>query len=121
MKTLIILLIAGLVLTVGDLVAGEWVQKNKKTFFGKRFSIFKKSQKASLYYWLALVFYMIGLNFLIYSYKFEDIAVASVIMEIFNIVSLTIAGKFLFKENISKTEFAGIVVGVFAVIILEFA
>lgn len=104
MKTIIILLLAGLILTAGDLVAGKWVENNKKFF-----------------YILALVFYMVGLNFLIYSYKFEDIAVASVIMEIFNVATLTLAGKFFFKENISKTELAGIIVGVVAVIILEIA
>ncbi len=104
MNTIFYILSAGLILTVGDLVAGEWIQKNKK-----------------IYYIISLIIYMIGLNFLIYSYKFEDIAVATVIMEIFNIVTLTVAGKFLFKENITKTEFAGIAVGIFAVIILEIA
>ncbi len=104
MNTLLILLIAGLTLTVGDLVAGKWVVSNKKSF-----------------YILTLILYMIGLNFLIYSYKFEDIAIASITMEIFNIVTLTLAGRFLFKENITKTEIAGIVVGIIAVVILEIA
>ena len=104
MNTLLILLIAGLTLTIGDLVAGKWVTSNKKSF-----------------YILTLLLYMIGLNFLIYSYKFEDIAIASIIMEIFNIVTLTLAGRFLFKENITKTEIAGIIVGIIAVIILEIA
>ena len=104
MNTLLILLIAGLTLTVGDLVAGKWIASNKKSF-----------------YILTLILYMIGLNFLIYSYKFEDIAIASITMEIFNIVTLTLAGRFLFKENITRTEVAGIMVGIIAVIILEIA
>lgn len=102
MNTILILLVAGITLTVGNLVAGKWVQNNNKFL-----------------YILVLFLYMIGLNFLIYSYKFEDIAVASITMEIFNIVTLTIAGRFLFKENITKTELAGIMVGIIAIIVLE--
>jgi multidrug transporter EmrE-like cation transporter len=102
MNTLLILFVAGITLTIGDLVAGKWIQ-NKNKFL----------------YVLTLCLYLIGLNFLIYSYKFEDIAVASITMEIFNVVTLTLAGRFLFKENITKTEFAGIIVGIIAVVILE--
>jgi multidrug transporter EmrE-like cation transporter len=104
MNTIFVLLTAGIVLTIGDIFAGKWVESNKKYF-----------------YFLTLIFYMIGLNFLIYSYKFEDIAVAAIIMEIFNIVTLTLVGRFLFKENITRTETAGIIVGIIAVIILEIA
>ncbi len=104
MNTIGILLAAGIILTIGDLFAGRWIQT-----------------KSRFLYTLVLVLYMIGLNFLIYSYKFEDIAVASIMMEIFNIVTLTLAGKFLFKENITKTEIMGIIVGVIAIIILETA
>lgn len=104
MNTLTILLIAGITLTIGDLFAGIWIKKSKKIF-----------------YILTLFLYMIGLNFLIYSFRFEDIAVASIIMEIFNIVTLTFAGIFLFKENITRREVAGIIVGLISVLILEVA
>jgi multidrug transporter EmrE-like cation transporter len=102
MNTLAILLSAGFILTLGDIVAGKWVQdKSRALYIG------------------TLVLYMIGLNFLIYSYKFEDIAIASVSMEIFNIVTLTLVGKFFFKQHITKTETLGIVVGLLAVLLLE--
>lgn len=104
MSTLLILFLAGTILTVGDLLAGRWIVSNSKNT-----------------YIAVLVSYMIGLNFLVWSYKFEDIAVASITMEIFNITTLTLAGIFLFKERITKTELAGICIGLIAVIILEIA
>ncbi len=104
MKTLLILFLGGIIITVGDLASGEWVKTNKKYFYA-----------------LAFVFYIIGLNFLIYGYKFEEIAVASMTLEIFNVTTLTIAGRFLFKENISRLEIIGIIIGLIAVVILEIA
>jgi multidrug transporter EmrE-like cation transporter len=100
-STIYILLIGGLSLTIGDLFAGKYIKS-----------------KTKLLYALVMIFYIIGLNFLIYSYKFENIAVASIMLEIFNVVTLTIAGKFLFKENITKSELCGIIIGLIAVIIL---
>jgi len=102
MQPLLILLIGGLSLTAGDLIAGKWVENRNKFL-----------------YILIMLFYMIGLNFLVISYQFKDIAVASIILEIFNVTSLTLAGIYFLKENITKTELAGIIVGVLSVIILE--
>ncbi|MFA6190380.1 MAG: hypothetical protein WC711_02595 [Candidatus Staskawiczbacteria bacterium] len=96
-----LLLAGGIALTIGDLIAGKYIKS-----------------KTKLLYLSVMVFYIIGLTFLIFSYKFENIAVASITLEIFNILTLTIAGKFLFKENITKTELCGIIVGLIAVIIL---
>ncbi len=104
MNTLLVLFLAGTILTIGDLLAGKWIlTKNKTTYF------------------FVLFIYIVGLNFLIWSYKFEDIAIASIIMEIFNITTLTFAGIFLFGEKITKTELAGIIVGLVSIIILEIA
>jgi small multidrug resistance pump len=104
MHPILILLAGGLTLTIGDLIAGKWI-----------------SNKNKLTYILAITFYMIGLIFLIETYKYKDIPVASITMEIFNVIILTLAGIFLFKEKITKTELAGIVIGMIAVVILEFA
>jgi len=97
----ILLLAGGLSLTIGDLFAGKYVKSRSK-----------------ILYILIMIFYAVGLNFLIFSYKFQNIAVASIMLEIFNVVILTIAGKFLFKENITKSELFGIILGVIALIIL---
>jgi multidrug transporter EmrE-like cation transporter len=104
MNTLPILLVGAIALTIGDLVAGKWVENKSKVL-----------------YVLVLTFYMVGLCFLVFSYKFNDIAVASIIIEISNVILLTLIGRYLFKENITKTEVAGIITGVFAVTILEFS
>jgi len=98
---IILLFVGGLALTVGDLFAGKYIKS-----------------KTKLLYALVMFFYVVGLTFLIFSYKYENIAIASIIMEIFNVVTLTIAGRFLFKENITKTELCGIVVGLLAITIL---
>jgi len=95
-------LIGGLSLTIGDLIAGKWVENMSK-----------------LFYIFIIIFYMIGLNFLVISYEFKDIAAASIILEIFNVITLTLVGIYFLKENITKTELVGIIVGVLSVIILE--
>ena len=63
-----LLFFGGLALTVGDLFAGKYIRV-----------------KTKLLYTTVMFFYMVGLTFLIFSYKFGDIAVASIILEIFKI------------------------------------
>lgn len=120
MSPLSVLFIAGFTLTIGDLIAGKWVEESTQEAEGKSDKI-KALVSTRILYLLVLLFYMVGLNFLIYTYKYEDISVASVTMEIFNIIILTIAGRFLFKEKISKTELLGIFIGIIAITLLEFA
>jgi multidrug transporter EmrE-like cation transporter len=67
-----------------------------------------------------LILYFISMNLLAYSYKFEDVAVASMIMVIFNIVTLVLVGHFVFKENITIYEISGLILGIIALILLEF-
>ena len=100
--TLILLFFGGIIMTIGDIVMKEWVlHSTGKFYFG------------------GLIFYLIGLVFLAQSYKREDIAVASVILIIFNVVSLSLVGYFVFKENITVYEIIGIVLGIAAMIFLE--
>jgi multidrug transporter EmrE-like cation transporter len=98
---ILLLFIGGLSLTVGDLFAGKYIKN-----------------KGKMLYLTVMLFYIIGLTFLIFSYKSTNIAVASVILEVFNVATLTIIGKFLFKETITKYELCGIALGVIAIIIL---
>ena len=102
MQNLLILLAGGIAMTVGDLVAGKWVQ-NKNKFL----------------YIVVIILYLIGLNFLIQSYRYSDIAIASILFDLFNVITLTVAGIYLFKENITKTELAGIIVGFVSIVILQ--
>jgi multidrug transporter EmrE-like cation transporter len=104
METIIVMALSGATITIGDLFSGKWVKTDKKLFYA-----------------LAFLFYIIGSIFLIYTYKSEDIVIATMVVEIINLVTLTLAGRFIFKENISKMEIIGIAIGLVALVILELA
>jgi len=99
---LVLVFIGGIILTAGDIVLKKWVVTSYNHF-----------------YVLGLVLYFISMNFLAQSYKYEDIAIASMIMVIFNILTLTLVGYFVFKENITAYEIMGIALGITALIFLE--
>ena len=99
---MILLLAGGIILTVGDFLMKKWVNTN-----------------SYLFYIIGMAVYLIGLNFLAQSFKFENIAVASVIFVIFNVVTLSLVSWFYFKETLSNLQIAGIVVGLIAVVLLE--
>lgn len=100
---LILTIVGGLILTLGDIVLKKWV-----------------TTSYNLFYILGIFLYFISMNFLAQSYKYEDVAIASMIMIIFNIVTLTLVGYFVFKENITVYEITGIFLGMMAVFLLEF-
>ena len=101
---LLLLGIGSLVLTVGDIIMKKWVGSN------------------NAYLYLAgLGIYLVGLNFLAQSFKFKNIAVASVIFVIFNVVTLSVFSWFYFKEKLSGLQIFGLVVGLIAIVILELA
>ena len=70
-------------------------------------------------YLIGMFLYIIGLNFLVYTFKFKEIAVASVIFTIFNVLTLILAGKLFFDETLSPNKIIGIILALIAVIILE--
>jgi multidrug transporter EmrE-like cation transporter len=100
---LILVIVAGLILTAGNIILKEWVIKSYHTF-----------------YFAGLFLYFISMNLLAFSYKYEDIAVASMAMVIFNIITLTLVGYFFFHENITVYEISGIFLGIIAIVLLEF-
>ena len=101
---LILLAVGGLILTVGDLFMKEWVITNK-----------------TVIYIGGMIFYIIGLNFLAFSFKYKNIAVASVIFVLINIITLLIFSYFYFHEKLTGLEVFGIVLGIAAIIMLELA
>ena len=70
-------------------------------------------------YLIGMSLYIIGLNFLVYAFKFKEIAVASVIFTLFNVLTLILAGKLFFDETLSPNKIIGIILALIAVIILE--
>lgn len=99
---LIILFVGGIILTIGDIVMKKWVSTS-------HFS----------YYMIGLFIYLIGLNFLAFSFKYKNIAVASVIFVLFNVITLSIVSWLYFKETLNTMQLIGIVVGLIAVVMLE--
>lgn len=99
---IILLFLGGCVLTVGDIAMDYWTKHNRASF-----------------YIGGMLIYVAGLAFLAQSFKYKDIAVASIILVIFNVIVLSIVGWLYFKESLSFGEIAGIFLGLIAVIILE--
>lgn len=99
---LLILFIGGLILTFGDIIMKKWVVSN-----------------SSLTYIQGMMLYLVGLNFLAYSFRQKDIAVASVIFIVFNVVTLAIAGKILFDENLSTVKIISMVLALSSIVVME--
>jgi len=105
MNIAIILLFAGgLILTVGDVFMKKWINTS-----------------SYLFYFIGIAIYLAGLNFLAQSFKFKNIAVASVIFVIFNVATLSIVSWFYFKETLSPMQITGIVIGIISIVVLEMA
>jgi multidrug transporter EmrE-like cation transporter len=101
---LILLFLGGLVLTAGDIIMKKWVVSHNIFLFIS-----------------GLAVYLFGLIFLALSYKYKNIAVASTIFVIFNIITLSIVSWFYFKEALSTTQLIGIAFGILSLLCLEIA
>ncbi len=99
---LLLLFIGGVVLTIGDIVMKKWVAMSNAWF-----------------YVIGLVIYLAGLNFLAQSFKYENMAIASMIFVIFNVVTLAMVSWIYFKERLSFFGVVGIVLGIASIIVLE--
>jgi len=98
----IILAAGGLILTLGDVLMKKWVvSSNNWVYLG------------------GLSIWIIGLNFLAMSFKYKNIAVASTILVLINVIALAIVSWLVFEEKLTLHEMVGIVVGLIAIIILE--
>ena len=83
----ILLAIGGSILTVGDIFMKERVIKNTNVLF---FS--------------GLAIYIVGLIFLAYSFKYKNIAVASTMFVIFNIITLSVVSRIFFHETLTPMQ-----------------
>lgn len=99
---LVLLAIGGTVLTVGDIVFKYWAERPHPALYS-----------------LGLLVYLLGLTFLVQSFKSENIAVASAIFVIFNIVSLLVVSWIYFDEKISPIQVGGLALAVVAILLLE--
>ena len=99
---LVLIFLGGITLTVGDLIMKKWVDHG---------SIFV--------YIIGLLAYMVGMIFLSQSFKFKNIAIASLMLVIFNIATLLIVSWFFYNEKLSVVQMIGLGLGMASIIILE--
>jgi len=101
---LLLLFTGGSILTIGDIVMKKWVANNNGWLFV-----------------IGLGIYLVGTVFLAYTFKYKNIAVATVIFVVFNIITLSMVSWFYFKETLSVFQMIGIALGIISVIFLELA
>ncbi|MBB1075851.1 hypothetical protein HUU62_15720 [Rhodoferax sp. 4810] len=99
---LILLFLGGVILTIGDIVMKKWVLANDLGAF-----------------WLGLFIYLTAMIFLAHSFKYKNMAVASTILVIFNVVTLAAVSYLVFGEKLVWTQTFGIAIGIAAVAMLE--
>lgn len=98
----ILLAVGGTILTIGDIVMKKWVNMH-----------------GAYWYILGLAVYFVGLNFLAHSFKYENIAVASVVFVIFNVVTLSLVSWLYFKEALTVMQLIGMAIGIVSIVVLE--
>lgn len=94
---------AGVLLTVGDLILRLWTNNT---------AVWK-------WYIVGILIYFISLNLLAQSYRFKNIAIASLIMEIVNLATYIGVSYWKFWDVLSKMEIMGVVLGIAAIICFE--
>ncbi len=104
MNNAILYIAAGAIFdTFGDLFMKNWVASNSK-----------------MYFVFGMLFYVVGLSFLAFSFTFKNIVVASVLFLIFNVVLLSLVNWLFYSEPLSTKEIGGLCLGLMAVVLFEF-
>ncbi len=105
-----LLFVAGTFLTLGDLSMKEWIKVSGGNFLTHPWI-----------YLAGMFVYIIGLTLFAFSLKKENIAVATVILIFFNILTVLIIGRYFFGESFSTFHYIGLFFGVLALIAFELA
>jgi multidrug transporter EmrE-like cation transporter len=98
------LVFGGILLTIGDIVMKEWVNTNNK-----------------LYFLIGLAFYIVSLICLAMTFHEKNIAVASMMLIIFNVITLALVSWLMFKEPLSSRQLVGLGLGIATIILMESA
>lgn len=94
----------GILLTAGDIIFKYWLTSYSKVLFA-----------------LGILTYVGGLMCLVQSFKSENIAVATVIFVVINVVTLLFASWYLFYEPVSFYKLVAIALAIVAIALLELA
>ncbi len=68
---------------------------------------------------VGILIYFISLNLLAQSYRFKNIAIASLIMEIVNLATYIGVSYWKFWDVLSKMEITGVILGIAAIVCFE--
>lgn len=99
---LVFVILGGISLTIGDLIMKKWIANG-----------------GLIIYVLGLVVYLVGMIFLSQSFRFKNIAVASMLLVIFNVVCLVIVSWIFYHEKLTWIQIVGILIGMLSVVLLE--
>ncbi len=101
---IILLVIAGVILSLGDIIMKKWISDGSTHLY---------------IYIIALGIYLVGLALMVQSFRYKNMAIAVAILVIVNVVIVSLASWFYFKEPLSPIQLFGLVLGVIAVVIME--
>jgi multidrug transporter EmrE-like cation transporter len=101
MSPLFFITIGGLVLTIGDIVLKLWVEKHLPWL-----------------YFLGLLLYTIAAMFLVESYKSQNIAIATALFIICNLVTLTLVSWMYFGETLATRKLIGLAASAISVCLM---
>lgn len=99
---MLLLILGGLILTVGDVFIKKWTIDN-----------------GLINFFLGLTLWIIALLLLAYTFRFMNIVSATFIEILVNVITLVFADYFFFKDPVTRPEIIGIIVGFIAIYILE--
>jgi multidrug transporter EmrE-like cation transporter len=103
MAPILWILSGGITLTIGDVI----------------FRFYWSHTQDWWLYVIGLSVYLIGLIFLVESYKYQNIAVASAAVVVSNIVLLSIVSWFYFGQKFTVLQGVGLVLAIVVIFILE--
>jgi len=92
----------GVILTIGDIVMKKWALSDR-----------------TIFYVIGLILYLIGSVFLVATFKEKNMAIASSIYVIFNVVTLSLVSWLYFKEALGIYQIIGIVLALVSIFIME--
>jgi multidrug transporter EmrE-like cation transporter len=96
------LILGGILLTIGDIIMKKWVQTENLSYF-----------------LFGLIFYIVSLICLAFTFREKNIAVASLMLIIFNVVILSVVSWLFFSEPPTLRQFFGLCLGISAIVMME--
>src|SRR6185369_1578722 len=106
----LLLFVAGTFLTLGDLSMKQLIKVGNGSFLAHPFV-----------YLIGIFAYIIGTTLFAFSLRKENIAVATIILIFFNILTVLAIGRYFYGENFSSWQYVGIILGLLSIISFELA